>query len=93
MLLIVDIYSLSLFQAAFTHISEHIDAVYKELTKTVTFPLGGTAYLTLEESHEPYLKGLLYHAMPPMKRFRDMDQLSGGEKSMAALALLFAIRR
>ena len=26
-----------------------------------------------------------------MKRFRDMDQLSGGEKTMAALALLFAI--
>ena len=31
--------------------------------------------------------------MPPMKRFRDMDQLSGGEKTMAALALLFAIHR
>lgn len=29
--------------------------------------------------------------MPPMKRFRDMDQLSGGEKTVAALALLFAI--
>lgn len=34
-----------------------------------------------------------YHAMPPMKRFRDMEQLSGGEKTMAALALLFAIHR
>jgi structural maintenance of chromosome 1 len=32
-----------------------------------------------------------YNAMPPMKRFRDMDQLSGGEKTIAALALLFAI--
>jgi structural maintenance of chromosome 1 len=29
--------------------------------------------------------------MPPMKRFRDMELLSGGEKTMAALALLFAI--
>lgn len=29
--------------------------------------------------------------MPPSKRFRDMDQLSGGEKTVAALALLFAI--
>lgn len=28
-----------------------------------------------------------------MKRFRDMDQLSGGEKTVAALALLFAIHR
>ncbi|CAO3595495.1 unnamed protein product [Absidia cylindrospora] len=82
----------SSFQTAFTHISEHIDQVYKELTRTPTFPLGGSAYLTLEDTDEPYLKGVLYHAMPPMKRFRDMNQLSGGEKSMAALALLFAIR-
>ena|ERR1700744_2223751 len=29
--------------------------------------------------------------MPPMKRFRPMEQLSGGEKTVAALALLFAI--
>jgi structural maintenance of chromosome 1 len=29
--------------------------------------------------------------MPPGKRFADMEQLSGGEKTMAALALLFAI--
>lgn len=29
--------------------------------------------------------------MPPSKRFTDMEQLSGGEKTMAALALLFAI--
>jgi structural maintenance of chromosome 1 len=42
---------------------------------------------------EPYLGGLKYHAMPPMKRFRDMEQLSGGEKTVAALALLFAIHR
>lgn len=29
--------------------------------------------------------------MPPSKCFRDMEQLSGGEKTVAALALLFAI--
>jgi structural maintenance of chromosome 1 len=29
--------------------------------------------------------------MPPTKRFRDMEQLSGGEKTVAALALLFAL--
>jgi structural maintenance of chromosome 1 len=55
--------------------------------------LGGTAYLSLEDSDEPYSEGIKYHAMPPMKRFRDMEQLSGGEKSVAALALLFAIHR
>ena len=76
---------------AFTHISERIDSIYKELTKSNESPLGGSAYLTLEDEDEPYLAGIKYHAMPPMKRFRDMDLLSGGEKTMAALALLFAI--
>lgn len=48
-------------------------------------------YLDIEDSDEPYLDGIKYHAMPPLKRFRDMEHLSGGEKTMAALALLFAI--
>lgn len=80
-----------LFTKAYTHIAERIDGVYKELTKSKAAPMGGVAYLTLEDTDEPYLTGMRYHAMPPMKRFRDMDQLSGGEKTMAALALLFAI--
>ena len=45
----------------------------------------------MEDSDEPYLDGLKYHAMPPLKKYRDMEHLSGGEKTMAALALLFAI--
>ncbi|KAG0268385.1 Structural maintenance of chromosomes protein 1 [Actinomortierella ambigua] len=79
------------FQQAFTHISERIDEIYKELTRSTAFPMGGTAYLSLEDTEEPYLDGVRYHAMPPLKRFRDMEQLSGGEKTIAALALLFAI--
>ncbi|KAI8575705.1 hypothetical protein K450DRAFT_260414 [Umbelopsis ramanniana AG] len=81
----------NLFMDAYNHISEKIDQVYKDLTKSANHPLGGTAYLSLEDNEEPYLEGIRYHAMPPMKRFRDMEQLSGGEKTMAALALLFAI--
>lgn len=80
-----------LFNKAFNHISDKIDSVYKDLTKGANAPMGGVAYLSLEDSDEPYLSGIKYHAMPPMKRFRDMEQLSGGEKTMAALALLFAI--
>jgi hypothetical protein len=38
---------------------------------------GGTAYLSLEAQEEPYLGGIKYTAMPPTKRFRDMEQLSG----------------
>ena len=44
-------------------------------------PTGGTAYLSLENSEEPFLGGVKFTAMPPTKRFRDMEQLSGGEKA------------
>jgi len=80
-----------LFNKAYNHISERIDQVYKDLTKGKAAPMGGVAYLSLEDNEEPYAGGIKYHAMPPMKRFRDMEQLSGGEKTVAALALLFAI--
>ena len=47
--------------------------------------------MTLENQEEPYNGGVKFCVMPPGKRFLDMDQLSGGEKTIAALALLFAI--
>lgn len=91
--------------------SEVIDKIYKDLTKSQN-QVGGTAWFTLEEaevstrcaeldqsllmddmSQEPYLSGVNYSTMPPGKRFAEMEQLSGGEKTMAALALLFAIHR
>ncbi|KAG6662734.1 hypothetical protein I3843_03G247500 [Carya illinoinensis] len=80
-----------LFMDAFNHISNNIDKIYKQLTKSNTHPLGGTAYLNLENEDDPFLHGIKYTAMPPTKRFRDMEQLSGGEKTVAALALLFSI--
>ncbi|KAJ9696934.1 hypothetical protein PVL29_008929 [Vitis rotundifolia] len=80
-----------LFMEAFSHISGNIDKIYKQLTKSNTHPLGGTAYLNLENEDDPFLNGIKYTAMPPTKRFRDMEQLSGGEKTVAALALLFSI--
>jgi structural maintenance of chromosome 1 len=80
-----------LFNKAFNHIRDQIENVYKDLTKSQQTPLGGQAYLDVENEEEPYLEGVKYHAMPPLKRFRDMEHLSGGEKTMAALALLFAV--
>lgn len=80
-----------LFDKAFSHIAEQIVHVYRDLTRSDAYPLGGQAYLDKEENDTPYLHGVKYHAMPPLKRFRDMELLSGGEKTMAALALLFAI--
>ena len=81
----------ALFKRAFDHISAQIDNIYKELTMSSTHPKGGQAYLYMDDSSEPYNEGVRYSTMPPMKRFRDMEHLSGGEKTMAALALLFAV--
>jgi len=82
---------LALFTDAFDHISRSIDAIYKELTRSDVHPLGGMAYLSLESPDDPFNGGIKYTAMPPSKRFREMEQLSGGEKTVAALALLFAV--
>eukprot|EP00040_Diaphanoeca_grandis_P035198 m.220674 g.220674 ORF g.220674 m.220674 type:complete len:1237 (-) comp33325_c2_seq1:161-3871(-) len=78
------------FEKAFDHIKSMIDPIYKKLTESKKAQ-GGTAFLGLEDSDEPYQGGIKYNVMPPHKRFREMDQLSGGEKTVAALALLFAI--
>ena len=39
-----------LFNKAFSHISERIDPIYKDLTKGKASPLGGVAYLSLEDN-------------------------------------------
>lgn len=49
------------------------------------------AFLTAENPEEPYLDGVNYNCVAPGKRFQPMSNLSGGEKTVAALALLFAI--
>ena len=94
---------LSQFQNAFQIIAKNIDTIYRQLTKTsVTNMIDhGTNMIdtsapnsnyTTVYTEEPYLAGIRYQVMPPLKSFRDMNQLSGGEKTMAALALLFAIQ-
>lgn len=80
-----------LFNKTFAHMSNCIDKIYKDLTKNRIVPTGGMAFLSLENADEPYLGGVKYNTMPPGKRFVEIDQLSGGEKTMAALALLFSI--
>ncbi|CAN0084011.1 unnamed protein product [Hapterophycus canaliculatus] len=78
---------------AYSHVAENLNTIYKDLTRSSKHPLGGNAFLSLDNPEEPYLGGVKFNAMPPMKRFRDMEQLSGGEKTVAALGLLFAIHR
>jgi len=42
--------STELFNKAYNHISERIDEVYKDLTKGKAAPMGGVAYLSLEDN-------------------------------------------
>ncbi len=65
----------------------------QKLTRSGTHPVGGQASLSLEDVERPFAGGVRFTAMPPSKRYREMDQLSGGEKTVAALALLFAIHQ
>lgn len=48
-----------MFNKAFTHISGCIDQIYKDLTKGKAAPMGGVAYLSLEDNevwHDSYAK-------------------------------------
>eukprot|EP00112_Aurelia_sp_Birch-Aquarium-sp1_P012291 Seg2586.6 transcript_id=Seg2586.6/GoldUCD/mRNA.D3Y31 product="Structural maintenance of chromosomes protein 1A" protein_id=Seg2586.6/GoldUCD/D3Y31 len=75
------------FMNSFEHVSNQIDDIYKELSSNPS----AQAFLGAENNEEPYLEGISYNCVAPGKRFRPMDNLSGGEKTVAALALLFAI--
>eukprot|EP00755_Sulcionema_specki_P011506 Sspe_Gene.7740::Locus_2624_Transcript_1_1_Confidence_1.000_Length_3987::g.7740::m.7740/K06636/SMC1; structural maintenance of chromosome 1 len=82
------------FMRGYDIICNSVDSIYRELTMgTRAQGAAGNAYLTLEDVDEPYLAGTKFTAMPPMKRFREMEQLSGGEKTVASLALLFSLHR
>ncbi|KAJ8262036.1 hypothetical protein GJAV_G00161360 [Gymnothorax javanicus] len=76
-----------LFSHCFEHVSVVIDQIYKELCRNSS----AQAILGAENPDEPYLDGINYNCIAPGKRFMAMDNLSGGEKSVAALALVFAI--
>ncbi|XP_058597005.1 structural maintenance of chromosomes protein 1B isoform X5 [Neofelis nebulosa] len=76
-----------LFSQCFEHVSVSIDQIYKKLCRNVS----AQAFLSPENPEEPYLEGISYNCVAPGKRFMPMDNLSGGEKCVAALALLFAV--
>ncbi|XP_074533996.1 structural maintenance of chromosomes protein 1B [Halichoeres trimaculatus] len=76
-----------LFSQCFEHVSVVIDQIYKRICRNNS----AQAILSAENPDEPYLGGINYNCVAPGKRFMSMDNLSGGEKAIAALALLFAI--
>jgi chromosome segregation protein len=74
------------FAEKFEEIKREFDKVFKELFG------GGKGTLELIEGEDILEAGIRIIAQPPGKKLQNMMQLSGGEKSFTAIALLFAIQ-
>jgi chromosome segregation protein len=72
-------------QTAFTAVNEHFQELFKGLFN------GGRAYLELINGEDPMNAGLEIFASPPGKKMQALSLLSGGERTLTALALLFAV--
>src|SRR5467141_4380503 len=70
----------------FTAISDNFKRVYAELSE------GGEADLVLEDPEKPFEAGLILKVKPAHKKVLRLEALSGGEKSLASMALIFAIQ-
>ena len=68
-------------------INESFKLTFKELFG------GGTAKLALADENDPLESGVEIFAQPPGKKIQNMTLLSGGEKSLTAMAVIFAILR
>ena len=74
------------FAEKFEEISREFDKVFKELFG------GGKGTLELMEDEDILEAGIRIIAQPPGKKLQNMMQLSGGEKALSAISLLFAIQ-
>ncbi|MDD3402196.1 MAG: chromosome segregation protein SMC [Hespellia sp.] len=74
------------FAASFEQIATEFNTVFKELFG------GGKGTLELMEDEDILEAGIRIIAQPPGKKLQNMMQLSGGEKALTAISLLFAIQ-
>ena len=74
------------FREQFARIAEEYDKSFKQLFG------GGSGTLELMEGEDILESGIRVIAQPPGKKLQNMLQLSGGEKALTAIALLFAIQ-
>jgi chromosome segregation protein len=77
--------SIEKFQQTFDEIRGHFQEIFRKLFG------GGKADIMLEDSEDILEAGIEVVAKPPGKETRSISLLSGGEKSMTALALLFSV--
>jgi chromosome segregation protein len=72
-------------QNAFTLVNERFQVLFKRLFN------GGKAHLELIDAEDPMEAGLEIFASPPGKKMQILSLLSGGERTLTALALIFAV--
>lgn len=73
------------FNAGFAIISRKLKEMYQMIT------LGGDAELELVDSMDPFSEGIVFSVRPPKKSWKVITNLSGGEKTLSSLALVFAL--
>lgn len=73
------------FMTGFNLISLRLKEMYQMIT------MGGNAELELVDSLDPFSEGILFSVMPPKKSWKNISNLSGGEKTLSSLALVFAL--
>jgi len=83
----VDDEIVSVFEAAFADVARHFSDLFAML-----FP-GGAGRLVLTDPHDMLNTGIELEARPSGKNVRRLSLLSGGERSLTALAYLFAVFR
>jgi chromosome segregation protein len=83
----VDEEIVSVFDSAFADVSRHFSELFAML-----FP-GGSGRIVLTDPHDLLNTGIEIEARPSGKTVRRLSLLSGGERSLAALAYLFAVFR
>ena len=73
------------FKENFDQVVIHFEEIFKELFG------GGQAELRLDDENHPLEAGIEIIAQPPGKKLQNINLMSGGEKTMTAIALMFAV--
>ena len=81
----IDAESVRQFNAVFEKVSVAFSDMFSRLFA------GGVGKIWLAESDDPALAGVEIAAQPPGKKMQSLNALSGGERSLTAVALIFAI--